>query len=128
MLLVAPDNAILHNPCRPDFIIYRTDIEEMFALMYEYRGLGLAAPQVGINARLFVTNWGEIFINPGIVELYEPRSAVESCLSLPGVQVTVQRWNQIRLADGRVYVGQQAIVIQHECDHLDGCLITDRKI
>ena len=127
MLLVAPDNAILHNRCRPDFIIHWTDVEQMFALMYKYHGLGLAAPQVGINARLFITNWDEIFINPGIVEMNEPRSTVESCLSLPGVQVTVRRWNKICLADGRIYIGQQAIVIQHECDHLDGYLITDRN-
>ena len=42
---------------------------------------------------------------------------VEGCLSLPGVTATLTRWDKIRLADGRTYEGEQAIVIQHEIDH-----------
>ncbi len=92
----------------------------MFALLQEHRGLGLAAPQVGINARLFVTSWGEVYINPTITWKGEHLvQAIESCLSFPGVLTPVTRYNEIEI-DGRPYRETQAIVLQHELDHLNG--------
>ena len=64
MQLVSSDTPILRKVCRPDFTITADEISQMFLLMREKNGLGLAAPQVGIDARLFVTGWGEVFVNP----------------------------------------------------------------
>jgi len=114
MQLVKPDAPILRKVCRADFEI-----------SVETKGLGLAASQVGIDARFFVTAWGEVFVNPRVVETGRPVRSTEGCLSLPGVTAQVGRWNHIRLADGRVYNGTRALVVQHEIDHLDGILITD---
>lgn len=123
MHLVHSTDPILRKVCRPDFTITREQINEMFALMYHHRGL--AAPQVGIDARLFVTDWGEVFINPRIVSFRDNSSHTEGCLSLPGVVRNVQRWQTIELATGRIFHGERAYVIQHEMDHLIGVLITD---
>ena len=125
MQLVSSDTPILRKVCRPDFTITADEISQMFLLMREKNGLGLAAPQVGIDARLFVTGWGEVFVNPRVVAVVGPIRPTEGCLSLSGVTAAVVRWARIRLADGRIYEGQQAVVILHEIDHLDGVLITD---
>jgi peptide deformylase len=123
--LVRPDAPILRKVCRPDFTITADEINQMLCVLEENGGLGLAAPQVGIDARLFVTEWGEVFINPRVVGIAGPTRAIEGCLSLPGVTATIDRWANIRMADGRIYEGQRAGVILHEIDHLDGVLITD---
>ena len=80
---------------------------------------------MGIDARFFVTEWGEVFVNLRVVGNASPTCVTEGCLSLPGVTAAVDRWAKIRLADGHIYEGQQAVAIQHEIDHLDGVLITD---
>jgi peptide deformylase len=123
--LVSSDTPILRKVCRPDFTITADEISQMLSLLRETGGLGLAAPQVGIDARLFVTEWGEVFINPRVVDIAGPIRPTEGCLSLPNITATVDRWAKIRLADGRIYEGQRAVVILHEIDHLDGVLITD---
>jgi peptide deformylase len=125
MQLVRPDAPILRKVCRPDFTVTTDEINQMLHLLEENGGLGLAASQVGIDARLFVTNWGEVFVNPRVVGIARPIRLTERCLSLPGITATVDRWAMIRLADGRLYEGQRAVVILHEIDHLDGVLITD---
>jgi peptide deformylase len=125
MHLVAPDAPILHRVCRPDFVLRADWIEQMFALMYRHNSLGLAAPQIGLDARLFVTHWGEVFVNPKVIGCGERRSIQEGCLSLPGCLGVQWRFARI-LVDGRgFYRGERAIVIQHEMDHLNGRLITD---
>jgi len=123
--LVTTDDPILHHVCRSDSTVSLDEIRQMFRLMREQNGLGLAAPQVGIDARLFVTDWGEIFVNPQIVQHHGTWCMDEGCLSLPGITRRKQRHLNITLADGRAYHGMQAVVIQHEINHLDGRLITD---
>ena len=82
---------------------------------------------MGINARLFVTHWGEVFVNPIVVESSGLIcDSEEGCLSLPGVVKSCRRYGRITLLGGKTYTDQEARVIQHECDHLDGILITDR--
>ena len=125
MQLVSPNDPILHRVCRPDFMLEVETIAQMVYLMEETGGLGLAAPQVGIDARLFVTAWGEVFVNPVIVRREGEVRCQEGCLSLPGVTRLKRRRRKIVLADGRVFEGEQAVVIQHETDHLNGILITD---
>ena len=117
-------------------------IAEMFELMYEANGVGLAANQVDLPLRLFVVNLaanpeeGEemVFINPVISR---PKGSVEQeegCLSIPGVYGKVVRPKTVRIqaynlsgeaidweADGLL-----SRVLQHENDHLDGVLFTTR--
>lgn len=125
MQLVDRDHPILHRRCRDVFMLDVDTIRQMSALLDSTGGLGLAAPQVGIDARFFITAWGEIFVNPRIVQEHGPYvSAPEGCLSLPGVTRFKSRAQRIALNCGRSYEGQEARVIQHEMDHLNGFLIT----
>ncbi len=148
-LRVYPD-PFLHRACRalgpPDDNV-RACIDRMFQLMYEHRGIGLAAPQVGWNARVFVLNvnvdmpeegreW--TFIDPQIDVAPESRGALETgeegCLSLPGIRLDVDRHSTITIratgSDGEPFElqadGLLARCIQHEIDHLDGILILGR--
>jgi len=105
--------------------------------MYYHQGVGLAANQVGIAKRLFVADDGNgfrAFINPAIVETDARAEAEEGCLSLPGIYVDIGRASRITVEyldqDGEQRrldaEGLLARIIQHELDHLDGVLISDR--
>jgi peptide deformylase len=117
-------------------------VERMFDIMYEAEGIGLAANQVALPYRLFVVNTtgrrgnGEelVFINP---VLSRPRGTAvqeEGCLSLPGLRALVRRPERIVVEawslDGEAIRldidGLLARVVQHEFDHLEGRLFTDR--
>jgi len=100
-------------------------------------GVGLAAPQIGINTCIaIVRSSGHSFnlVNPIIVE--KDKGFVnfgERCLSLPNTSINTQRYKEIFIKDdlnpeGFVATGFEAVVIQHECDHLSGLLITDRAV
>lgn len=123
--LVRYNDPILKKICRSDYVLDTFVIDLMFNLMVLKKGLGLAAPQVGIDARFFVTRWGEVFFDPQVARYEIPCVVDEGCLSLIGVNRPMERYNRITLADGRVYTEGRAIVIQHELDHLNGKLITD---
>lgn len=114
-------------------------IEQMFECMYHYRGIGLAAVQVGNMFRIFITHTDgdkpRVFVNPEIIETsLEQGTFEEGCLSVPGVnadvirtkEVKVQAWNE----KGRLFSidadGLLARVIQHEIDHFNGLLFIDR--
>lgn len=117
----------------------RLFVREMFATLEESRGIGLAAPQIGHNIRLFIVKLEDgddmVFINPEILQTSETLCVMEEgCLSIPKIyekvsrpkEVTVQYTNlsgkkQIIKADGLL-----ARVIQHEYDHLNGVLFLDR--
>ena len=114
--------------------------ERMLILMREAKGVGLAAPQVGINRRLFVMNHsGEpgddrIYVNPVLTLLDGEEEAEEGCLSLPDVHVNVIRALKVKI-DAQTLSGEpvslerdgfEARVWQHETDHLLGILLTDR--
>ena len=105
--------------------------------MYYHQGVGLAANQVGIAKRLFVADDGNgfrAFINAAIVETDARAEAEEGCLSLPGIYVDIGRASRITVEyldqDGEQRrldaEGLLARIIQHELDHLDGVLISDR--
>ena len=112
----------------------------MFELMREAKGVGLAAPQVGENVRLFVMNATQdpaddrVYVNPVLSDFEGDEEQEEGCLSLPGIHVNVNRGRQVRMQaqdlDGRpveeVASGFAARVWQHEFDHLNGTLLTDR--
>lgn len=113
--------------------------EEMFEVMRRDHGIGLAAPQVALSKRVFVTNVDDdkkrIFINPEIVmtspDLVEYE---EGCLSFPGLYFVVKRSSALRIQafneKGRPFTveadGLLARVILHEYDHLQGKLFIDR--
>jgi peptide deformylase len=122
----------------PTALEIRTLVSEMLETMRASEGVGLAAPQVGRSIRLFVAEVNGkdySFINPFITARSESKIVFEEgCLSLPGQFLPVERAERITVeyddmdgtrksmeADGFL-----AIVIQHEHDHLDGTLITDR--
>lgn len=126
-IITVPDERLRYI-CRPDFIINRETIDEMFDIMNENNGVGLAANQVGINARMFIVAWGEVFINPVIKLRSEYEYVEEGCLSLPGRIYRCRRANRILMDNGAIYTGWKAVVIQHELNHLDGRLITDADL
>lgn len=112
---------------------------KMLELMREAQGVGLAAPQVGILARLFVCNvTGEpnddmVFVNPVLSDLDGDTEGEEGCLSIPDVTVTKRRAKSciLRAQDLRgkpIEIKGEDLLArcwQHECDHLDGRLIID---
>ena len=112
----------------------------MFELMREHRGVGLAAPQVGQNIRLFVMNHtGElkddkVYVNPELTEAEGTEEAEEGCLSLPNINANIIRDKKMKMRaqdlDGNWFEeatsGYLARVWQHEFDHLNGTLIIDR--
>lgn len=120
----------------------RAIVREMFELMYEARGVGLAANQVGLPIRLFVANLESdadaseelVFINPVISRPKGSEESDEGCLSLPDLYGPVKRPKNVRInaygLDGREIVsdleGLFSRVAQHETDHLDGVLFVDR--
>ena len=115
-------------------------VVEMFKLMRESHGVGLAAPQVGVNLRLFVMNPSgepgddQVYINPLLADASGNEEGEEGCLSLPDIRVKVQRDKAITITahdlDGRPFKetasGYVARIWQHEFDHLNGILLTDR--
>jgi len=111
-------------------------IKSMIATMLEAKGVGLAAPQVGINQRLFVIDVGEgplAIINPKITKKLGADILEEGCLSIPEVTINIERSQQVTVKymdeDGKTMEitceELKARVIQHEIDHLNGKLIVD---
>ena len=136
----------LRHPSKP---LKRVDAElrkivaEMFELMYEHEGVGLAANQVDLPYRLFVTNVEGnpeakesecVFINPVLSGGRGQEEDEEGCLSIPGIYAPVTRNATIKveaydLAGNEITMeaeGLMARVLQHETDHLDGTLFIDR--
>lgn len=117
-------------------------ISEMFDLMYEAKGIGLAANQVDLPLQIFIVNVagkrdeGEelVFINPVVSLPKGTDEAEEGCLSIPSVGANVVRPEQVHvsaydLSGNEIDVtvdGMMAKVIQHEHDHLHGVLFIDR--
>ncbi|MBD3282568.1 MAG: peptide deformylase [Candidatus Portnoybacteria bacterium] len=111
---------------------------KMMVTMLEENGVGLAAPQIGENIRMFVIPEGmvseSVFINPEITKRSRRKNSMkEGCLSLPGKEVSIERSNWIKIRGinekGEKFKlkvkGVPARVLQHEFDHLEGKLITD---
>ena len=138
----------------PDYPAFEQLLENMWETMYEANGVGLAAPQVGIAIRLFIvdaspfadddelteeeqkqlTGFKKVFINPQIEESGEEWAFNEGCLSIPDVREDVYRQEEIQIRywdenfkdHTEQYTGLAARVIQHEYDHIEGVLFTDK--
>jgi len=111
-------------------------LSSMAKIMYENEGIGLAAPQIGVDKRIIIVDTGKgllKLINPQVIEEEGEDSLSEGCLSLPEIFVPVNRAKRIRiegLNEDKKLVklrieGFLARVIQHEVDHLNGVLIID---
>ncbi len=123
-------------------------IKNMYETMYKSEGIGLAAPQIGLNIRLIVIDADVMaesypeckdfkiaLINPRILD--KPGNNVsyeEGCLSLPGIHESVTRPDKVTVSyldenfqpQTKTFEGFQARVVQHEYDHLEGMMFIDR--
>lgn len=115
------------------------ELDMMLKAMYEADGVGIAAPQMGINKRMFIVDIGDgkvrYVINPEFLELSkETEDAEEGCLSVPGVRKNVKRSAKIKIRytneKGEEVVEEATELLgrafQHEYDHLEGVLFVDR--
>ncbi|KTD44683.1 peptide deformylase [Legionella quateirensis] len=117
----------------------QTLIDDMFDTMYHARGVGLAAPQIGVSLRLSVIDIiGDktqqmVIINPEIVSAHGEKEFEEGCLSVPGAYDTVIRAEHVtvkaldRLGNPFEITGEGLLAecLQHEIDHLNGKLFVD---
>ena len=138
----------------PEYPAFEQLLENMWETMYEANGVGLAAPQVGIAIRLFIVDaspfadddeltekeqkqlkgFKKVFINPQIEESGEEWAFNEGCLSIPDIREDVYRQEEIQIRywdenfkeHTEQYTGLAARVIQHEYDHIEGVLFTDK--
>ena len=112
-------------------------INDMFETLEESGGVGLAAPQIGKNLRVFIINLDGIkmtFINPKIIKKFGQKTLMEEgCLSVPDINVGIIRESEIFIEyydrkwkySNEHFDGILARIIQHEYDHLEGTLILD---
>ena len=149
--ILQKDDPVLHKVCHP---VTNFDqklanlLDDMTATLKDAQGLGLAAPQIGKDIRLFIvdcTPWAEedpscadykrAFVNPEIYEFSEEKKTYnEGCLSFPGIHADVARSLSIRMRymdtdfveHDEEFTGLKAWVIQHEYDHIEGVVFTDR--
>src|SRR4051812_28804101 len=121
-------------------------IDDMYDTMYNSNGVGLAAPQIGLSIRLFVIDgapfeedevkdFKKVFINATIKnETGDPWKFNEGCLSIPGIREDVSRkpvveiefFDENWVKHKETITGLAARIVQHEYDHIDGTLFTDR--
>ncbi len=135
-ILTLPDPAlrVVAEPVKAITPDLAAKIRTLSRALSKSRGAGLAAPQVGWSARVFVLPMDRVFINPAILATAGWIVEEEGCLSIPGVRLPVGRPELVRVEycdlSGRKIVenfhGLEARVVQHEIDHLDGILFTDR--
>jgi peptide deformylase len=115
--------------------------KEMFRVMYESKGVGLAAPQVGLGIRMVVLNVADepgknevVLLNPEISLSKETITSEEGCLSFPGLRSRIPRSCKVNVKSfdlkGKPFEfaaeGLFARAVQHECDHLDGITFNKR--
>jgi len=141
-----PDPA-LRQVCAP-VTVFDADLmtlaNDMLATMYAAPGRGLAAPQIGVLSRIFVMDatWKDgdptpmVFVNPQVVSASDRLvTQLEGCLSIPDQLIDVARpdgvrlrWQDVSGVDHEAdFSGFSAACTQHEIDHLDGVLITDKS-
>ena len=142
-LVKHPDTFLKQNTHKIEFPLSEENkiiIKNMINLMYQERGIGLAANQAGYNRKIFVIDVSnekdnpQIFINPVIEKLAKEKlTQGEGCLSCPGKFIDVRRSTYIGLSwfcehgkkQYKTFYNFPARVVQHEMDHLNGKLIID---
>src|SRR5437870_7934714 len=146
MKIVHYPHPALRHPAKPVSAIDKKlhlSIGEMMELMYQAKGLGLAAPQVALPYQLLVMNvtgdptkpeCEEVYLNPVIVERKGTIEDEEGCLSFPGLYQKIRRWKSIKIQAydlkgqlvEKVISDLEARAWQHEIDHLNGVLFIDK--
>lgn len=156
--IVTTSNEILNKKTKPVIKIDQKikklikEMEETLIAQKNPEGVGLAAPQVGISLSLFIIRPNKkepikVFINPKIIKSEnsppqkikkgkKTRYKLEGCLSVPGIWGSVKRakkillWYQNEKGEQKKdwFSGFEALIIQHEIDHLQGVLFTQRAI
>lgn len=127
------------KPVKKVGLAVRSLLSDMAETMYAASGVGLAAPQVGIAKRIIVIDAGDGLIelvNPELIRAEGQQVGVEGCLSIPGLVGEVDRFAKVTVTaldrDGRRRwiegEGLLAVVLQHEIDHLNGVLFTDKAL
>lgn len=112
-------------------------LDNMKDTMYAFDGVGLAAPQIGVSKRIVVIDTGDEYfelINPEIISSEGQQTGREGCLSVPGVSGIVERSQKVIVKalnrDGEeiTITGSDLLAraLQHEIDHLDGIIFTDK--
>jgi len=138
---IVTDKIALKNKCElvteEELPSVLQDLEDSFVDIAK-RGYGLSAPQIGISKQVSIVRVGEVklnLVNPEIIEkegrfLFQK----EGCLSFPGIYIDTDRYKEITIENGigenrkQYYTyGIEAVVLQHEIDHLSGTLFFDRK-
>lgn len=131
---------VLREPAAPVDAVgddMRKLVADMEETMRAAPGIGLAAPQVGVQRRVLVYDIGEgfhVLVNPEVLDRSGEVVDDEGCLSIPGLVAPVARAERVRVrgldADGEPIEQEveelEARVLQHEIDHLDGVLFLDR--
>jgi len=134
---------VLAKPAKPVEKIdnnIRQLVQKMTDIMLEKKGVGLAAPQVGVPLRLFIISLDgsreniKVYINPTVTPRGELDEAEEGCLSVPGIYTKIRRYKKCKVTatdlDGNEFTeeaeGLYARCLQHESDHIEGMTIADR--
>ncbi len=134
---------VLSKPAQPIKVIDESIAQladKMMDIMIEQKGVGLAAPQAGVNLRIFVVTFDgtrestKVYINPTIELSGKLEPGEEGCLSLPNISGKVKRFTNCKVTaqdlEGNTFTeeGDQlyARALQHEYDHLEGTLIKDK--
>jgi len=134
------DAAVLFSRSRPVRAVnrdVRALVADLIVTMRRARGVGIAAPQIGVPARVLIAGTGSdmlALVNPRMRRRWGSQLGPEGCLSMPGVVADVRRAFGVEV-DGRSVTGRQmrvratgflSRILQHEIDHLDGILFLDR--
>jgi peptide deformylase len=136
------------EPVTPDYPDLKQLIDDMYETMHKAEGIGLAAPQIGKAIRLFVIDaspmadeypeardFKKVFINPTIIETSgEPFTYQEGCLSIPNIREEIVRDSTVKIKyfdenfneRTDIYYGIVSRVVQHEYDHIEQIVFTDR--
>lgn len=133
---------ILEQPCKPVTVFnnkLKKLLNDMYDTMIEFDGVGLAAPQIGVDEQIAVVDIGDErgtieLINPEILEATGEQTGIEGCLSFPGLygEVTRPYYVKVKAQDrkGKFFTIEAedylARAIQHEIDHLHGVLFTSK--
>ncbi len=138
--ILTDEDPMLHKICKPvekfDERLWQL-LDDMRDTLKQADGVGLAAPQVGIQRRLFIMDTGEGVrecVNPRILERSGEQECTEGCLSSPGEYGKIRRPQTVRLQaqdrNGKFFIvtvsGLAAQCADHECDHLDGILFKSK--
>ena len=138
---IVTDLNVLHQISGPVFPEEKESLRKTLidAIINNERAIGIAAIQLGIPKRAFAMktagphsaeNEIKVFMNPTIVDQYDPIVVSESCLSFPGESVTTKRFKHVCIEDADqkcVMSDLMAVVVQHEYAHIDGKTMHDFK-